>query len=143
MANEITHQNNVVINAGNLQFNFSKSFSSDMTGRRGPTPGSIVVQRLGTDVDLSQLTKPGLCVLINQDTVNTIEYGILDTETNKFIPWGELGPGRQTEFQFSREFRADYIGTGTGTSAYTNKLRIRHFGAVGTTAQVFVGAFDR
>ena len=101
------------------------TFTADVTGIKGPTPGALAVSVTGTNVDLSQLTTPGWCKITNLSTVNFVEWGIYDPETTKFYPVGEIPAGKWTVFKFSRNFAWEY-GVGTGTSgAETNVLRLR------------------
>lgn len=116
------------------------SFSADVTGTRGPNPGTVIATAAGTDVDLSGLTDPGWCHLHNQDTTGYVEFGVWDTETSTFFPLLELLPGQSMIIQLSRNFGEDQAA-GTGTTAATNRLRVKTYG--GTTGEVFVGAFER
>ena len=101
-------------------------FTDDLTGTKGPTPGAIAVSTQGTNVDLSQLTTPGWCWLQNLDVDNYVEWGIYDTERDVFFPIGELGPGQTALYKCSRNVLEEYFpATGTGTTAPTNKLRLR------------------
>jgi len=112
---------------GNLSYrSYPLTFNADVDGALGPTPGAFIASIYGTDVDLSQLTVPGLCRLSNQDPTNYISYGICDPETDKFYPLGELLPGEFFLLRLSRELGQEYAGSGTGTGtsgANTNKLR--------------------
>lgn len=140
MANEARVTAGLQIIAGNINYLSQPSaFLATVTGRKGPTPGSISVAVLGTDVDLSQLTQPGLCILHNQDPTNFVTYGIRDPETNRFYPLGELLPGEIYPLRLSRDIQEEY-GTGTGTvTAATNKLHLR---ANTAACNVLVGAFE-
>ena len=101
------------------------SYVADVTGIKGPTPGALAVSVAGTNVDLSQLTTPGWCKIINLSTVNFVEWGVYDPETTKFYPIGEIPAGKWIVFKFSRNFAWEYgVGTGT-TGAETNVLRLR------------------
>lgn len=100
-------------------------FTADMSEIKGPTPGAIEVDTLGVDVDLSQLDDPGMCWLHNMDATNYVEYGIYDPEGVKFFPLGEILPGECYTIRLSRNFGIEYEGSGTGTSAATNRLRLK------------------
>lgn len=115
------------------------SFQADVTGTKGPTPGSISVSIAGTDVDFSQLTTPGLCRLMNQDPTNFVEYGIREPGTGTFYPLGEILPGETYIIRLSRNLQEEYIGTGTGTSAPTNFF---HLKANVAACNVLVEAFE-
>lgn len=101
------------------------SFRADVTGTKGPCVGSIRVALAGTDVDLSELTTPGLCRIQNQDATNFVEYGIREPGTNTFYPLGEILPGESYVLRLSRNLQEEYVGTGTGTSAPTNFLHLK------------------
>jgi len=115
------------------------SFTGDLTGTKGPTPGAFAVSVTGTDVDLSELTTPGYCRFANQDDENFVEYGIYDPETEKFYPLGEILAGESYVLRLSRNLAWEY-GTGTGTSGpETNTLRFRANTAV---VSILVEAFE-
>lgn len=121
---------------------YPTTFDADVDGALGPTPGAIVVSIYGTDVDLSQLTVPGLCRLSNESATNYVTYGICDPETDKFYPLGELRPGEFNLLRLSRELGQEYAGSGTGTGTSgpkTNKLR---FMADTATCSVLVEIFE-
>lgn len=123
-----------------LQYNGQPSaFQADVSGTKGPTPGAITVALAGTDVDLSELTQPGLCRISNQDDTNFVEYGIREPGTNTFYPLGELLPGESYVLRLSRNIQEEYQGTGTGTSTATNFL---HFKANTAPVNVLVEAFE-
>jgi hypothetical protein len=120
--------------------NQGTAFNPDVTGSLGPTPGAFVAGTLGTDVDLSQLSTPGLAWIRNLDPTNYVTIGIYDPEADKFLPLGELLPGEGYVLRLSREFGVDFSpATGTGTSAATNRLRVR---ADTAPCNVLVEAFE-
>lgn len=142
MANEATIRAQLTLKKGEIDYRSNPTvFLADVTGTKGPTPGAIACAVApGTDVDLSELTTPGFCVLHNLDSTNYVTYGIWDPEGGKFYPLGELLAGEFTVVRLSRNIQEEY-GTGTGTTgADTNRLRI-----VADTAacNVFVGAFEK
>jgi hypothetical protein len=105
---------------------YPTQFTADVTGALGPTPGAFLASVYGTDVDLSELTQPGLCRLSNQDATNYVTYGVVDPETDKFYPLGEILPGEFFVLRLSRNLKWEYAGSGTGTGttgANTNTLR--------------------
>lgn len=106
-------------------------FQADVDGTKGPVPGAFTVLRTGTIVDLSQLTIPGFYRVMNlsSDEGNYVEYGIYDPQTDVFYPWGEMGPGESYVGKFSRNLQEEYSGTGTGTTAATNKVMFKAFNA--------------
>jgi len=120
---------------GNLEYhNTPTSFTADVTGVNGPTPGAITVPTTGIDVDLSQLTTPGLCWMMNLDDTNYVTYGIWDPETYKFYPFGKLKPGETSLFRLSPNICKE-LGTGTGTTGpVTNTFHMR-----ADTAECVVG----
>lgn len=116
------------------------SFTADVDGTKGPSPGSITVSTDGTDVDFSELTEPGLCRLMNQDDTNFVEYGIREPATGTFYPLGEMLPGETYIIRLSRNLHEEYVGTGTGTSAPTNFFHIK---ADTAACNVLVEAFEK
>lgn len=115
------------------------AFSADVNGTKGPTPGSLTVPTGGKVVPLNELTTPGWCRIMNQDATNYVEYGVYDPDYDRFYPFGELGPGELTVFKFSRNFREEYEGTGTGTSAPSSYLFMK---ANTADVNVLVEAFE-
>lgn len=112
------------------------AFTADVAGTKGPVPGAIEVTLAGVDVDLSELTTPGLCRIANQDDANTFEYGVWDPEGNTFFPLGEVGPGESYVIKLSRLLQWE-LGTGIGTSGpETNRLRLKSFTDVSINALV-------
>lgn len=116
------------------------SFEVVVTGTQGPVPGAVLVTTEGTDIDLSELTTPGLCEIHNQDDTNFVTVGIWDPEGSKFYPMDEVGPGEKYPKKLSRDLQEEF-GTGTGTTgADTNRLRIK---ADTDPCVVYVGAFEK
>jgi len=92
---------------------------------KGPVPGAIQVTLEGVSIDLSELTTPGYCRIINLDDTNFLEYGIWDPEGATFYPLGEVLAGESYPLRLSRNLQQEY-GTGTGTTgANTNRLRLK------------------
>lgn len=125
MADEARVQFSLTIRTGNLSETIQESFTFDVAGVNGPYPGSVIATVDGTEVDLSGLTTPGACVIKNLDETNFVEVGIWEPATSKLYPFLEIGPGESTVFKFSRNILEEYEGTGTGTSAPTNQVRIK------------------
>jgi hypothetical protein len=117
-------------------------FKADVTGTKGPTPGAITVSILGTDVDLSQLTTPGLCRIQNQDDVNFVEYGIRENTTGKFYPLGELLPGETYVLRLSRWLGLEETSPGTGTGTAIGADNKLHFRADTAACNVLIEAFE-
>lgn len=114
------------------------SFSADVTGSFGPTPGSISVATTGTNIDLTQLGTPGFCVFYNQGTAFNVEIGIYDTESQQFYPFMLIKPGEKYQFRLSANVESQF-GPGTGSGTTTTRLRAR---GLGGTGKLFVGAFE-
>lgn len=141
MANEARLQVSLQIRNGTQNYQSRPSaFAADVSSPGGPSPGQITATEEGTDVDLSELTTPGLCRIMNLDATNYVEYGIREPATLSFYPLGELLPGESFVLRLSRNLGEEYVGTGTGTSASTNFL---HFKANGDSCRVLVEAFER
>lgn len=114
------------------------AFLADVNGTKGPTPGAVTVDNAGTDVDLSELTTPGFCRISNQSLTGYLEYGIWDPETLVFYPFGEVHPGESYVLRLSRNIQEEYIGTGTGTTGATNRIRFKgHEGSTTALIEVF------
>lgn len=140
MADEAQVNSSLRIIKGNIEYySLPRVFSADVTGTKGPTPGVMVASVTGADVDLSELTTPALCRLINLDTTNFVEYGIWDPEGSTFYPLGEIQPGESYIIRLSRYLQEEF-GTGTGTTgADTNRLRLK---ADTAACNVVVEAFE-
>lgn len=123
MANEATVRASLAIRTGNLNYQSQPaSFQADVAGVKGPTPGALSVSPRGTIVDLSQLTTPGLCRVQNLSESDYFELGVYDVETDVFYPLLEFLPGESFVMRLSRNLGEEYVGTGTGTTAATNRL---------------------
>lgn len=116
------------------------SFRIDVSTAKGPTPGSVTALAIGTDVDLSQLTVPGLCHIINYSATDYLEYGIYDPETNRFYPLGEIAASSEYVFEFSRNLFEETAGTGTSPLSATNRFRVR---GGNSTIECVVNAFEK
>ena len=146
MANEATISASLMIKVGNVDFASrppSHRADIDATDPVGPTPGAISVSTAGTDVDLTELTTPGLCLLQNYSDTYTVQVGIWDPESVKFYPVIDLLPGEHYVIRLSEDLSEE---TGTGdpgtalTGPRTNRLRLK---AIAGAAIVMVGAFDK
>lgn len=115
------------------------TFTANVTGTKGPVPGALAVSTAGTDVDLSELTDPGLCRIMNLDSTNYMEVGIWDGL--EFIPFAEVLPGESYVLRLSRNLRVGpSYGTGTGTTDTGNTLRLK---ADTASVNALVEAFER
>lgn len=123
MANEANIRTSLQIRKGNVVYQSQPTgFAADITGTaKGPTPGAISVAVTGTNVDLSQLTTPGLCRIQNLDETNYITVGIYDGVS--FFPLMELLPDESFVIRLFRFIGDEYVGT--GTPADVNYLRIK------------------
>ncbi len=146
MSSEINVRGNLQIRAGNTNYSSPvQAFIDDMAGRAGPTPGSILVDTDGVNVDLSELTQPTWCEIINQSEItdNYIEYGLWVPDTGTFLPLGEVAPGQSTVLKLSRNLGRRYEGDGTGTGPESPSdiaLRLR---AGFQSAYASVNAFEK
>ncbi len=92
MANEITIRSTLEITKGSLQYvNRPGFFQADFDGTIGPAPGALLISTGGTNILLTQLTIPGLCVIKNYDATNFVQVGIDDAVT--FFPLMDILPG--------------------------------------------------
>lgn len=147
MADEATIRSSLQIRkddgAGLVQLDYRSqptAFQADVTGVLGPTPGAFVATTAGTDVDLTELTTPGLCRISNLDATNYVTVGIWDPEGNTFYPADEVLPGESYVKRLARDIEEEY-GTGAGTTgANTNRLRIK---ANTAACNVLVEAFEK
>lgn len=127
--------NNITV----IDYSRNIGFKATVVGSKGPVPGAVTISTDGTDIDFSQLVTPGLATIKNMDSTNYVEYGIWEPATSLFYPIGEILPGEEYPIRFSRNLQEEYIGTGTGTSAPTNRLR---FKANNAACVVMIGAFE-
>jgi hypothetical protein len=142
MASEARVSSSLQIDKDNLHYRPpGANFQATVTGQFGPTPGGMTVSLYGTIVDLSKLTVPGFCRIVNYGAAGYIEYGIVDPETGRFYPLGEVQAGESYVLRLSRNLRQEYgtgVGTGTLTGA-TNQLMLR---ASPTECKASVEAFE-
>ncbi len=140
MADEAQVRCSLQIIEGNLKYiSQPTTYLADVAvGARGPTPGLISATLLGTDVDLSELTTPGLCRIQNLDSTNFVEVGIWDGVS--FFPLIDILAGKFTVVTLAAALGEEF-GTGTGTiTADINTMRIK---ADTAACDVIVEAFDR
>lgn len=142
MAGEATLNVSLAINKGNLSYqSLPTSFTADVSGTDGPSPGAITATLAGIDIDLSELTTFGFCRFFNMDATNFVDVGIVDPETEKFYPFMRLLAGEGYVFRLSPDLQEEYgTGAGTGTTgANTNRLRLK---ADTAPCNVIVDAFE-
>lgn len=127
MSDEATVNISLQINKGKLQFQSRPTaFKMDVSVAKGPTPGAITVTTVGTDIDLSQLTTPGLCRLMNLDENNSIKIGIWNPDQNEFYPLIRLKPGHFNLLTLDPDINEEYENqTGTGTTGELNTFRAK------------------
>jgi len=100
------------------------SFSANVVGSEGPSPGGVLITTAGISVSFTPLTTPALCELINYDPTNYFEWGVWDSVHSEFIPIGEVLPGEGYIVRLSR--RLGYVeGLGTGTTGSGVTLRLK------------------
>jgi len=139
MAREARVSINVTIRNGNLNYRPGpRLFNVDVFGAKGPTPGAIAVSTSGTDVDLGELTTPGLVIFSNLEDEggNYYEFGIKDASSGIFFPLGECLPGESWPLRFTRNLLEEYLGTGTTGPVNTLHLRANS-GAVTALVEAF------
>ncbi len=140
MSDEATIRNSLEIQTTNLSYrSYPTSFQVDVSGEKGPAPGAFTATVAGVNVDLTELTVPGLCRVANLDATNYVNLGVWDPEIGTFYPLMEIGPGEYWVFRLSRDLFGEY-GTGAGTiGPNTNQLRIKSNTA---SCNVVVEAFE-
>ncbi len=124
--------------------------SNDMTGSKGPSPGSIQALTIGTQVNFSALTQPTWCWIQNQGpsdgsvatAAEYTQYGIYDPASHKFYPLGELGVGEAVAIKLSRNLQEIYLGPGTGTAAGGETARMMLL-ANSKAQNILVSAFEK
>lgn len=139
MADEATVRSSLQIRTGNLSYNSQPSgFQADVSGVKGPCPGAFAVSTSGTDVDLSELSSPGLCRIANLDSTNFVEWGIWEPLISHFYVLGRILAGESYIIRLSPHLGYEY-GVGTGTVGGVNTLR---FKADTAAVNVLVEAFE-
>lgn len=139
MANEIQVQFTVQIKKNNQDWrNTINQFKDDLVGDgTGPTPAAITATTDGVDVDLSELTTPGQCVIENIGS-NTVHFGLHDGAA--FRPLGQVKAGKACFYEFSSLFGKTLDDTGTGTAdTGTDTLRVL---AENADTPIRVGVFE-
>lgn len=115
----------IAIPANNLKYQSNPTdFQENVSVANGPSPGAVSVSVTGTNIDLSQLSHPGLCYVQNLEDAsvapnNFVTLGVYDGAS--FFPLIEVRPGKGYVFRLSRYLNEEFIGTGTNSDA--NQLR--------------------
>jgi len=145
MADEARIQNSLFLKTGGLEYQSRPTaFTLDVSTGAGPTPGLINVSVSGTDLDLSQLTTPGLAVFQNLDLTNYVTLGPYEPDTDFFYPFIELPPAETNEGKpfvmlLSRFLKRELTGTGT-LVGYNSTIRLV---AKTATCKVKVEVFEK
>lgn len=140
MADEATIRTALQIKVGNLTYVSQPSaFTADVSVANGPTPGVVTCSTNGTDITLSQLASPGLCRIMNIDDTNYVDVGIWSADQSEFLPFMRVLAGESYVIRLSPAINQEWAGTGTGTTAGVNTLRIK---ANTAACNVLVEAFD-
>jgi hypothetical protein len=145
MAGEMQCQFSIVIGPSpvnpNLQYSSKPtSFKVSPVNFRGPSPGLIKqVPTAGVDVNLSQLTQPGVAWIQNLDANNKVVVGIFDPAINKFIPFLDVLPGEFWPIRLSQYIFEDFNATGTSIGDTNLTLRIK---SINNPCDVRVDCFD-
>lgn len=126
------------------------AFTMDVLNSSPPIPGKIVATPAGVDLDLTNLGVPGLIWLMNMSTQDFVTWGVVDPDTDKFLPVGELPianastGGKPFLHNLSRYLYTGFsgaIGTGTGTGTLGHPATLRFY-SNDVDCEVFVAAFD-
>ena len=130
MANEITVRVGLTVRNGNVQYSSGpiQQFQADMSGNRGPSPGAFLATTDGVDIDLSNLSNPGVCILKNLDdstTGNAVTFGVWDETNSVFYPYQKLLPGEQYPLRLAVDIEDEYSGTSTSTTATVTTWRVK------------------
>lgn len=137
MADEALVRCSLQITKGNLKYRPRvNAFNVDVDGSKGPSPGFFLVSTTGQPVDLSQFTTPGLVKIRNVDDTNYVEWGLNDGTT--FRPVGEILPGEEYVFRFSRNLGETEDVPGTGSTGGVESFYMRaNTAAVGVEVDAF------
>lgn len=150
MSAEIRASSSLTVLSGNVKYQSPQStFSVNLAPSvaKGPIPGVVACSLIGTLIDLSQLTVPGMCRMSNDDNSGQnvyVEIGMYDQSVgvSSFIPMLELQPGESCVIRLSR-FIGQEFGTavsGTALTGSNSRLMVKSIGAV---QNVKIEAFSR
>lgn len=121
---DITIQSSLRVSKGEIDYQSRpRVFASAMDTERGPTPGEVSVPLGGKNVDLSALARPGVAFIQNRDPTNFVTLGVWDGA--RFFPLLEFLAGEGYAVRLSRYLSQEFVGTGTGTNADINFLRLQ------------------
>lgn len=142
MTNEASINSSLELNKGYARYrSHPGNFRADVTGSKGPTPGAFRASLAGTRVDLSELTVPGFCRLVNLDPTNYVLWGIYDGA--EFYPIGDILPGEFYVIRLSR-YLGRSIGTGvSGTGSFDTTTYSLMVKATVAPCDVSVEAFEK
>jgi hypothetical protein len=137
----VTSSLQIVVNGVRIYQNTPTTYSPNIAGYNGPTPGAVSVGVNHTEPSLTQLTAMGgLCRLTNLDTTNFVEWGIYDSVAGVFIGIGELLPGETIIIRLSRYLGKELApGTGTAIIGHAVKFSLK---ADISPCIVIIDAFD-
>lgn len=138
-------RSSMVLRNGNLNYSSSPGggFNGTISTQSGPSPGAFTATLVGTDANLSALSKMGgYAYLGNYDLVNYVTVGIYDPVTHHFYPILELQPGEFYVMRLSRWLGEELgSGAGSGTDVVGMGATLR-FKANGASCQVLLEAFN-
>jgi len=139
MANEISISTTIRIKKGNLNYSPPAArFTEDLSDDKGPTPGFLTISVDGENVTFGELATPGRVRIQNLDPDNYVEFGVHDGSL--FHPLGEVLPGTEATFRFSRNLGEELtVAPGTGSTAPVNYFFIK---ADTAPCGVIVDAFE-
>jgi len=140
MSDEATRRSSLSYKKGNVDWReHPTSFTFDVSGTaKGPVPGAVQATVAGVNIDLTELSTPGACRIMNLDDTNHVAYGIWDATDSIFFGLGELLPGEWVDLRLWR-YLGQETGTGTGTIGSGNSLRLK---ADTAACECYVGAFE-
>lgn len=91
----------MLIKSGKLIYQSQPTyFTFDVPTGKPPTPGRLTATTGGVNVDLTKLSSPGMCRIMNYDATNYVTFGKWDGTT--FHPLQEVLPGETYIFRLSR-----------------------------------------
>jgi hypothetical protein len=129
MSREVTVRSGLGFRFGGRQMYQSRrqQFYADLAVYKGPTVGALTVPVGGEVVHMNEVTQPGFYEITNlePDGGNYVTYGLYDSLTGRFHPWGEIAPGEQYVGKFARELQVQYTGTGTGTTGDVDQVFLK------------------
>lgn len=138
MANEAQVRATLQVITGNHNHQtHGGEFNVNMATPVGPTPGAVLINTTGEDINFTELTTPGWVWMKNLDSANYVEWGLHDGSV--FHPVGILRPGKCALFEFSPNLGEEHTIAGTGTTGTVNVLHLR---ANTATCQILINAWE-